>query len=73
MIIKSLAKTADPKQNKIRKIELLGSKGKLKFDQTADGLVVELPGEKLSDLTCSLRITGSNLKPANLPAAPAAQ
>ncbi|HEX7578033.1 MAG TPA: alpha-L-fucosidase [Verrucomicrobiae bacterium] len=71
MVIKSLAKTADVKQNKIKKVELLGRSGKLKFEQTADGLVVELPGEKLSDLTCSLRITGSNLKPAALTAAPA--
>jgi alpha-L-fucosidase len=71
MTIKSLAKTADPAQNKIKKIELLGRSGKLKFEQTADGLVVELPGEKLNDLTCSLRITGSNLKPASLTAAPA--
>ena len=67
MTIKSLAKTADPAQNKIRKVELLGRSGKLKFSQTADGLVVELPGEKLSDLTCSLRITGSDLKPVPLP------
>jgi hypothetical protein len=52
---------------------LLGGAGKLKFSQTADGLVVELPGQKLSDLTCALRITGSNLKPAPLPAAPATQ
>ena len=71
MTIRALAKTADPAQNKIKKIELLGRPGKLKFEQTADGLVVELPGEKLSDLTCSLRITGSNLKPAALTAAPA--
>jgi alpha-L-fucosidase len=62
--VKALAKTADPKQNQITKVELLGSKGKLKFDQTSDGLVVEIPGEKLTDLTCALRITGSNLKPA---------
>lgn len=64
IVIKSLAKTADPEQNKIKKVELLGHSGKLKFDQTADGLIVELPAEKLSDLTCSLRITGHNLKPA---------
>ena len=69
MAIKSLAKTPDPAQNKITKVELLGRKGKLKFEQTADGLIVELPGGKLSDLTCSLRITGSNLKPAPLPTA----
>jgi alpha-L-fucosidase len=73
MDIKSLAKTEDPTQNKIKKVKLLGGAGKLKFSQTADGLVVELPGQKLSDLTCALRITGSNLKPAPLPAAPATQ
>jgi alpha-L-fucosidase len=64
LTIKSLAKTADATQNKITKVELLGYKGKLKFDQTSDGLLVELPDVKLSDLTCSLRINGSNLKPA---------
>jgi alpha-L-fucosidase len=73
MVIKLLAKTADPTQNKIKKVELPGRSGKLKFDQMADGLVVELPGEKPSDLTCSLRITGSNLKPAPLPAVQAAR
>jgi alpha-L-fucosidase len=69
MVIRSLAKTGDAAQNQIEKVELLGRPGELKFTQTADGLAVELPGEKLSDLTCSLRITGSNLKPASLPAA----
>ena len=64
LTIKSLAKTADTTQNKITKVELLGYKGKLKFDQTSVGLLVELPDVKLSDLTCSLRINGSNLKPA---------
>ena len=71
MLIKSLAKTGDPAQNRIGKVRLLGRAGELKFTQTADGLAVELPGEKLSDLTCALRITGSHLKPAPLPAAPA--
>ena len=56
--------TRIPQQNKIAKVELLGHSGKLKFEQTADGLVVELPGEKLSDLISSLRITGRELKPA---------
>lgn len=73
LVIKSLAKTADPAQNGIKKVELLGRAGRLKFSQTAEGLAVELPGQKLSDLTCALRITGENLKPAPLPAAPAAQ
>jgi len=71
IVIKSLAKTGDPAQNKITKVELLGYSGQLKFTQTADGLAVELPDVKLSDLTCALRVTGGNLKPANLPATPA--
>lgn len=65
MTIKSLATTEDSSQNHIKRIELLGHKGKLKFTQTRDGLVVQLPPVKLSDLTCSLKITGTNLKPAN--------
>jgi alpha-L-fucosidase len=78
MVLKSLAKTADTSVNKIERVELLGYKvnfikrlfgctSRLKFTQTADGLTVKLPGKKISDLTCSLRITGSNLKPAPLP------
>ena len=64
IVIKSLAKTADPAQNKIKTVELLGYSGKLHFQQTGAGLEVELPDQRLSDLTCSLRINGSNLKPA---------
>jgi len=76
--IRSLAKTDDPGVNKIERVELLGYQGNfiqrllgwhrcLKFTQTAKALTVELPDQKVSDLTCSLRITGSNLKPANQP------
>jgi alpha-L-fucosidase len=63
IVIKSLANTDAAGVNKIKRVELLGHKGKLKFTQTTEGLTVELPGEKLSDLTCSLKITGSNLQP----------
>ncbi len=66
MIIRSLALTDDSSQNHIKRIQLLGHKGRLKFTQTRDGLVVQLPAEKLSDLTCSLKIMGTNLKPALL-------
>ena len=69
-IIQSLAKSDDENVNQIKRVELLGYKGQLKFTQTAEGLIVELPGEKLSDLTCSLKITGSNLQPVTPPAAP---
>jgi len=64
-VIKSLAKTDGA--NQIKRVELLGCPGRLKFAQTTEGLVVELPDKKMSDLTCALRITGANLKPAPLP------
>jgi hypothetical protein len=57
-------KTRVPAHNKIAKVELPGHNGKLKIDQITDGLSVELPNAKLSDLTRALRITDSNLNPA---------
>jgi len=69
MMVRSLATTSEASQNKITKVELLGYSGNLQFTQTAEGLSVELPDKKISDLTCALRITGSNLKPV-APAAP---
>jgi len=59
--LKSLASTDDPKQNKIKKIELLGYKGKLKFEPTKDGLIVTLPAEKHRDLS---KLSDADLKSA---------
>lgn len=70
MIIRSLAKSDDPNQNRIERVELLGYPGSLTFTQSPDGLVVTLPAGVTNALTCSLRITGSNLKPVPLPATP---
>ena len=67
IVIRSLAATDDAMQNKIKRVELLGHKGKLKFTQTKDGLAVELPADAKADLTCGLRLSGSNLKPVPLP------
>ena len=64
MTVRALAATGDGEVNKIKRVELLGYKGKLKFTQDATGLTVELPATKVSDYTCALKITGSNLKPA---------
>ena len=64
LTIRALAKTDDPSVNNIQRVELLGYHGRLKFIQTVDGLVVKLPDKKISDLTCSLKITANNLKPA---------
>jgi hypothetical protein len=68
VVIKLLAKTGDSSVNKIKRVNLPGYKGKLKFTQTTEGLMVELPDKKISDLTCSSKIIGSNLKPVTPPA-----
>ena len=67
IVISSLARTEDASQNKIGKVELLGGTGELTFNQTTNGLIVELPSLKLSDFACALRITGDNLKPRPIP------
>jgi len=70
--IKNLGRTSDATVNHINTVKLLGHSGSLNFTQSADGLVVELPAKPpgdVSDLTCSLRITGDNLR-ATAPDAP---
>ena len=67
ILIRSLAQTGDPVQNKISRVEMLGHTGVLTFTQTKSGLVVEIPAAAKPELTCALRITGDNLKPAPLP------
>lgn len=67
--IKSLGSTSDATVNHIQRVEMLGHHGKLKFTQTGDGLVVELPAKpagELSDLSCALRIKGSHLQAVNV-------
>jgi alpha-L-fucosidase len=60
LVIKSLAEPA----GKITGIALLGSDAKLDWKQSADGLHVTLPAEKVSEYTAALKITGVDLKPA---------
>ena len=67
IVIKSLAGTGGAETNHIQRVELLGYHGKLAFTQTAEGLTVSLPGQKLSDLTCTLRIAGTHLWPVPVP------
>ena len=62
VVIHSLARTDDASANHIERVELIGHKGALKFTQSADGLTAELPGNAISDLTCTLKIAGSNWK-----------
>ena len=63
LLVKSLASTGS---GKINKIALLGSKGKVTWSRSPEGLVVTLPADKVSPYTCALRIEGTDLKPAPL-------
>ncbi len=66
LVVKSLAEPA----GKITSIALLGSSAKLDWQQTATGLVVQMPAEKVSEFTATLKITGSDLKPVPVPFEP---
>jgi alpha-L-fucosidase len=59
--IRSLAKPVGSNVNRIEQISLLGYNGKVGWQQTADGLTVTLPEQKVSEHTACLEITGSAL------------
>jgi alpha-L-fucosidase len=59
LLIKTLAKT--PASGNITKVSLLGYKGKIQWTQTADGLAIILPAQKLSDHAIALKINGQRL------------
>jgi alpha-L-fucosidase len=59
--IRSLAKPMGSDVNRIEQISLLGYNGKLDWQQTAEGLTVVLPEQKVSEYTAALKITGSAL------------
>jgi len=55
--IQSLGKSAGLLDGKIRKIELLGSRGKIKWQQTADALVLAQPKTQPNDFAIVYKIT----------------
>jgi alpha-L-fucosidase len=63
LVVKSLARTG---QGQISDVRLLGSKSKLTWSQSSQGLTVTLPPGQLSPYTCAIRIHGTDLKPAPL-------
>ena len=63
LVVKSLAEEA----GKINNVSLLGYNGKVDWRQSAEGLIVSLPEQKVSEYTCAVRITGTDLKPVELP------
>ncbi|MGA2069141.1 MAG: alpha-L-fucosidase C-terminal domain-containing protein [Thermoguttaceae bacterium] len=63
LAVRSLATAA----GKVGSVALLGHSGDLPWSQTADGLVVTLPGEKPCEHAYALKILGDHLQPAPLP------
>src|SRR5579859_2631845 len=66
LLVRSLARTGANPNSKVTKVSLLGYQGKVEWTQTADGLSVRLPAQKLSPYTCALKISGKDLKPTHL-------
>jgi len=65
LVVHSLARPGGEDVNHITHVSLLGYKGKIDWQQTAEGLVVTLPPQKVSEFTAALKITGTALK--NIP------
>jgi alpha-L-fucosidase len=56
LIIKSLAADSELTKRDIKRVQRLGSKAKVKWTRTADGLIVELPDEKPGNYAFALKI-----------------
>ena len=57
-VIKPLATNSSVAQFKVRNVELLGFKGKMKWTQDEKGLTVQMPAQKPSDHAVTLKIAG---------------
>ena len=62
LVVRCLAKPAGENINNITAVSLLGYNGQVQWKQTAEGLVVTLPAQKVSEFTAALKITGTELK-----------
>jgi alpha-L-fucosidase len=63
LTVRSLARPAGSRENTIRRVQLLGHRGRLAFAQDTHGLVVTLPDRRPSPYTAALKITGRDLNP----------
>ncbi len=63
LLIRSLATPA----GKINSVDLLGFRGQIQWQQTAEGLMVTVPSEPISPYTCALKIAGQDLQPVPVP------
>jgi alpha-L-fucosidase len=69
LTIRSLSRSEGREVNWITGVKLLGYRGKVAWSQDANGLTVNLPSARVSELTVGLKITGRNLEPVPVPEA----
>jgi alpha-L-fucosidase len=55
-VIRALGSGSPQNPGKIHHVKLLGDPGSLKWKQEADGLKVEMPAEKISDIGITLKV-----------------
>jgi alpha-L-fucosidase len=60
LVVRSLGRTALPAGGTIKEVRLLGHKGRIQWEQTAEGLIVKLPQNAPCDHAVTLRIAGLN-------------
>jgi alpha-L-fucosidase len=58
-VIKPLATNSSVEKVKVKNVELLGFKGKVKWAQDEQGLTVQLPEQKPCDHAITLKIIGA--------------
>lgn len=63
VLVRSLATPA----GKIESVSVLGADKPVTWQQTDEGLTVNVPSRQVSKYTCALKITGQHLKPAPIP------
>jgi alpha-L-fucosidase len=66
--LRSLAKPEGENINQIQKIRMLGSPEQIQFKQGTNGLTIRFPSAKPCEVAYTLEITGTDLKPVELPA-----
>jgi alpha-L-fucosidase len=58
-VIKPLATTSSVEKVKVRNVELLGFRGKVKWTQDEKGLTVQMPEQRPCDHAIALKIIGA--------------
>ena len=58
-VVKALSTNSSVAQFKVKNVELLGFKGKLKWTQDEKGLTVQMPSQKPSDHAVTLKVFGA--------------